>query len=207
MARYGIVVDMDACMGCDACVAGCIQENLTPPGIFFTRVLEREIGKYPRVRRLFLPVRCMHCADPPCVKACPSKALSRREDGIVLIDDKKCLGSKACMQACPYDVIQFYDGEQPEFYYGDGKPTILELKREELGKTFKKGTAVKCTLCVHRVEQGLQPACVIACPAGALYFGDLDDPNSEISKLITTKKGFQLRPEAGSDPSTYYLWR
>ena len=199
MVRWGMVIDLKRCIGCHACTMACKAENATPPGVFWARVLEKEVGKYPSAKRTFLPVLCNHCQDPPCERVCPTGATSKGEDGIVLVDYKQCVGCRACIIACPY---------QARFYLKELKPYFPAgmTPYEEVGYAkFEEGTVMKCTFCSHRVEKGLDPACVITCPTNARYFGDLNDPSSQVSRLIADRRGFQLRPELGTDPSVYYL--
>ena len=199
MSRKGMVIDLNLCIGCQACTIACKAENATPPGIFWARVLEREVGKYPSARPVLLPVLCNHCQNAPCKNACPTGATSQRDDGIVLVDYAKCIGCRACMAACPYQVR--YCWENRESYYPGGLTPF-----EEVGyKKFEMGAVQKCTLCAHRIDQGLEPACVGVCMTSARVFGDLDDPQSEVSRLIGERRGFQLRPELGTDPSVFYL--
>lgn len=200
--RYGMVIDLKRCVGCNACVVACKAENFTPPGTFFTRVLTREYGDFPATMKEFWPILCNHCADPACVKACPTGATSQREDGIISIDYHKCVGCRYCMMACPYRV-RFYFSRR-ENYYGDGGSTPYEELAGKI-KDYQTGTVIKCNFCLDRVEKGLEPACVRTCITGARKFGDLNDPNSEVSILIRSRGGFQLLPEKGTDPSVYYL--
>ncbi len=199
MARYGMVMDLKKCIGCHTCTIACKVENYTRPGIFWNLVLDEELGTYPLVSRRFVPRTCMHCQDAPCVEACPTGASYQREDGIVLVDYEKCVGCKYCIVACPYGARYFNDGK--DGYFGRRL-----APNEEIGyKQHKLGVAEKCTFCVHRVEKGAQPACVQACIAKARYFGDLDNPQSEVAQLIRSKHGFQLLKELGTEPSVYYL--
>lgn len=159
------------------------------------------MGKYPTVRKLFLPVLCNHCDSPPCRDACPTGAtIKRKEDGIVLIDYDKCIGCRACMAACPYDArtyVRKIDG-----YF----PTQGLTPNEEIGcGNQEKGVVTKCILCFERVKLGKEPACIEVCPPKARYFGDLDDPDSQVSQLITNNRGNQLRSEEGTNPSVYYI--
>jgi len=196
-----MVIDLKRCVGCQACTIACKVENFTPLGVFLARVLTKEYGEYPSVRREFWPVLCNNCADPACVKVCPTGATLQREDGIVTIDAQKCIGCRYCMMACPYRVRFFL--ARKESYFSTG-PTPYESFGEE-HKDYQTGTTVKCDFCLDRVDKGLEPACVRVCPAKARYFGDLNDPESEVSRLITLRGGFQLLPEKGTDPSIYYL--
>jgi molybdopterin-containing oxidoreductase family iron-sulfur binding subunit len=199
MVRYGMVIDLKRCIGCDTCTLACRAVKATPRGILLNRVLKYESGKYPHSRLNFLPVMCMHCEEPECKKVRPTGATVRREDGIVTIDGDKCMGCKYCIVACPYGARYFLD--QIRTYYS-GYVTPFE----EVGyRQHRLGTVQKCDFCLERIERGMQPACVSVCPADARFFGDLDDPNSEVSKLIKSRRGFVLNPELGTKPSVYYL--
>lgn len=197
MVRYGMAIDLGACIGCNACTLACKQEHATPPGIFWGRVMEEEVGHYPNTRRLFLPVLCNHCKEPACREVCPSGATYKREDGIVLIDYEKCIGCRACIAACPYMARYFMEESLP--YYADG-PTPYEVHFQN----FQEGVVQKCTFCVERLARGLEPACVQTCPTSCRYFGDLEDPRSAVSVFMKGKKALQLLPEQGTDPSVFY---
>ena len=200
VVKWGVAVDLKRCTGCQACTMACKVENGTPPGVFWTRVLEQEEGTYPHAYKVFMPLRCNHCASPPCVPVCPTGAsYKREEDNIVLVDQDKCIGCHSCVVACPYQVR--YIPENDEGYYG-ANTTPYEKKAYQ---DWQVGTAQKCTLCVHRIDKGLEPACVETCPPKALTFGDLNDPESEISKLIAQRTNFQPRAELGADPCVFYL--
>ncbi len=199
MVRWGMVIDLKRCNGNAACAVACKAEQATPPGIWYAPVVEKEVGKYPNVKRLFLPVLCNHCKNPPCVKACPSGSLSKRADGIVHVNEDVCIGSRACVAACPYGEV-FFDGKQ-EGYFATG---LTPYEMQGYARR-QKGVALKCNFCVHRVDKGLQPACVETCPTRARIFGDLDDPESETSQIIKSRSHFVLRPEAGTEPSVVYL--
>lgn len=198
--RYGMVIDLKKCLGCYGCQISCKAENGTPPGILYARVQKQEIGEFPNVRRLSLPLLCMHCSNPPCEEVCPSGATTRRPDGIVDIDKNACVGCRACMLACPYEA-RFFNAKLREYYPGQGLTPYEEL----LYKEHPTGVVEKCNFCLPRVQRGLEPSCVASCQAHARYFGDLDDPNSEVSKLIRDRAGYQLHSELGTDPSVYYL--
>ena len=199
MARKGIVIDLKRCVGCCACVMACKATHTTAKGVFWARVLERETGKYPSPKRTFLPVLCNHCAEPLCEQACPTGATSKREDGIVLVDYDKCIGCRACVEACPYEVRFFLRAKRGYF------PSGLTALEERGYQKIPVGVVQKCTLCAERVDSGLEPACVQTCPAEARHFGDLDDPYSEVSRLLRSRNPTQLRAELGTDPSVYYL--
>ncbi|MBI2985963.1 MAG: 4Fe-4S dicluster domain-containing protein [Deltaproteobacteria bacterium] len=195
-----MVIDTNRCVGCDACTLACKVQNGTPPGVLLARVLEKEEGRYPNVKRTYLPVLCFHCQDPACVKACPSKALSKRSDGIVVVDKDRCCGVKACMAACPYDALHFY--EDPRGYFGED---LTPIERYFYSR-HRPGTVLKCDFCTDRVEMGMQPACVEACPVSCRYFGDLDNPKSQVSQLVKMEAE-QVLPEAGTNPSVLYLFK
>ncbi len=176
--RYGFLIDQTSCIGCHACTVACKAEHDVPLGVFRTWVKYVEKGEFPNSRRHFLVERCNHCANAPCVAICPTGALFTRPDGIVDFDKDRCIGCKSCMQACPYDAIYIDPAEH---------------------------TAAKCNFCAHRIDQGLQPACVLVCPEEAIIFGDLDDPTTRISQLVGRESVAVRRPEQGTEPKLYYL--
>ncbi len=198
--RYGMVIDLKRCIGCYGCQIFCKAENATPPGILWSRVIFYDSGTFPNVRRTPLPLLCMHCRVPSCVEACPTGASKRRPDGIVTIDRDKCLGCEACIIACPYNARSFYAKEK-EYFPGQGFTPFEQVGYQK----HRVGVVEKCDFCISRVEKGLSPACVINCMAKARYFGDLDDPYSEVSQLIKTRGAVQIHPELNTDPSVYYL--
>lgn len=199
--RYGMVIDLKRCISCYACQVACKAENATPPGVLYAWAFRTERGQFPHTRQVYLPMLCNHCAEPSCVDVCPTGATYKREsDGIVVIDADKCVGCRACMTACPYHA-RYYLDEIRSYYPGQG-PTPYE----QVGYArHVQGTVEKCNFCLSRLEQGLEPACVSNCPAVARIFGDLDDPESEVAKLVRQGRAFQLLPEMGTEPSVYYL--
>jgi len=199
MAKYGMVIDLRKCIGCNTCVAACKAEHLTPTGLFQTSVIEKEMGKFPKTIRVFVPVLCNHCEEPPCVDVCPTGATYKRDDGIVIIDYDKCIGCGACIEHCPYHARTFVDDERTVYY--DGK-TIFE---KPVYQKIPKKVAIKCDFCFHRLEQGLLPACVEVCPTSARIFGDLEDPESEIRELIEKYKAWTMLPDKGTEPQVYYI--
>jgi molybdopterin-containing oxidoreductase family iron-sulfur binding subunit len=162
-------------------------------------VKDQEFGEYPAVTRVFMPVICMHCKEAPCVKVCPTGASHRREDGIVTIDDNKCIGCKYCIEACPYGA-RFFNGDAAG-YFGQ---ELTEMEKIGYAR-HKQGVVEKCTFCGHLLEKGKEPACVQTCIGKARYFGDLDNPDSEVSRLIRARHASQLLKELGTEPSVYYL--
>lgn len=201
-----MLIDLTRCIGCDACTLACKQENGTPFDTFFARVLNVETGTYPNVKRVYIPVLCNHCDDAPCLKSCPNKAIVRRQDGIVLVDQDRCRGTGACVSACPYGNIVLH--RDPEEWYLDQNE---RYEKDFVKLRMKENVARKCTYCAHRVDQGLKPACVVACPTTARIFGDLDDPTSDVSTYVVEQKEqtgrtpFHLLPEAGTKPAGMYL--
>ncbi|MCB0315279.1 MAG: polysulfide reductase NrfD [Calditrichae bacterium] len=176
--NYGFVIDNRKCIGCHACTVACKAEHDVPVGVNRTWVKYIEKGTFPNTRRLFSVMRCNHCEDAPCVEICPVTALHIRDDGIVDFDNRRCIGCKACTQACPYDALHI----DPETH-----------------------TAAKCNYCAHRVDIGLEPACVNVCPEHAIISGDLDDPASEIYQLITREQVSARKVEKGTKPNLFYI--
>ncbi len=202
MTQLALVIDLNVCVGCHACVTSCKQWNTSgtagalvdlnpyaaePNGTFFNRVQTFEVGEFPNTQTVHFPKSCLHCEDPPCVPVCPTGASYKRaSDGIVLVDYDKCIGCKYCSWACPYGAREF-----------DEERKVMS----------------KCTLCVDRIydqaipEPQRKPSCVIACPANARLFGDIHDPASEVSQAISERAGYQLMPEWGTKPANHYLPR
>lgn len=202
--RYGMVIDLKRCVGCFGCQLACKAENGTRPGTLWGRVVKREFGRFPNVRRISLPLLCMHCETPPCAAVCPTGATVKRPDGIVVIDAERCVGCRYCMMVCPYNA-RYYQ-EQELFYFPEQGPNPYE---QAAYRRHPLGVVEKCDFCLSRLERGLEPACVANCMTKARFFGDLDDPESEVSRLIREEGGFQLHPELGTGPSVFYLpaWR
>ena len=179
MAHYAIVVDLDRCIGCHGCEIACKNENNIALGEYWNKVVERgPFGEYPDLEMYFLPTMCQQCQDAPCVNVCPTGASYRDADGMVLVDKEKCIGCKYCMMACPYGV-RAYDTSKD------------------------KGVIEKCTMCAHLIDKGEKPACVKHCPGQARKFGDLDDPESDVSKLRAAKKTYKLK-DVGNHPGVDY---
>ncbi len=178
MTRYAFVIDQRKCIGCHACTVACKAEHDVPIGVYRTWVKYVEKGEFPHARRYFLVNRCNHCDNAPCVAICPTKALYKRADGIVDFDSSRCIGCKSCMQACPYDALYI----DPNTH-----------------------TAAKCNYCAHRIEVGLEPACVIVCPERAIIAGDMHDPHTEIARILAREPVRTRKPEQGTGPNVYYL--
>lgn len=176
--NFGFIIDNRKCIGCHACTVACKSEHDMPLGVNRTWVKYTEKGEFPQVRRIFSVMRCNHCADAPCVDICPVTALYTREDGIVDFDNRRCIGCKACMQACPYDALYI----DPSTH-----------------------TAAKCNYCAHRVDLSLEPACVNVCPEHAIISGDLDNPLTEISQLLAREQVTARKVEKGTRPKLFYI--
>jgi Fe-S-cluster-containing dehydrogenase component len=175
--RWVKVLDQSRCIGCHACTTACKSENQVPLGVTRTYVKSVDVGTFPAVRRVFQVTRCNQCDDAPCVAACPTAAMYRRPDGIVDFDKRVCIGCKACMAACPYDAIFINPDDH---------------------------SAEKCNFCAHRLEIGLEPACVVVCPVEAIVVGDLADPGSKVSRLINREPVTVRRPEKETRPGVFY---
>ncbi len=176
--NFGFIIDNRKCIGCHACTVACKSEHQVPVGVNRTWVKYIEKGEFPDTRRLFSVMRCNHCADAPCVEICPVTALCTRADGIVDFDNRRCIGCKACTQACPYDALFM----EPDNH-----------------------TASKCNYCTHRVDIGLEPACVVVCPEHAIVSGDMDNPDSEISHLLARETVSVRKAEKGTNPKLFYI--
>ncbi len=201
MARYGMVMNIKACLGCRACMAACSQWNQTPfwaedfKGKWRTRVTELVNGEFPEVKRAFFPTICMHCEEPPCRDVCPTGATYINKDGIVLIDYDICLGCKYCIVACPYDARYPYESEdlkEDEKFFGE------DARHHQVHVD-------KCTFCVDRLAEGEEPSCAATCVGHTRIFGDLDDPTSEVAKLVNTGVAQPLSPFLGTKPKVYYI--
>lgn len=201
MTRYAMVIDRKRCVGCDACAISCKQTNGTGPGVFWSRVLKTEEGVYPSARQKFTPVLCNQCENPSCVSVCPVGATYKREDGIVAVDSDRCIGCRYCIAACPYEVRNLVKDNETG-YYGELGLTPFEAARYS---EHVPGTVEKCTFCSERVDEGKQPACVQCCPSRARIFGDLDDPESEVAKLVADRPTTRLQIECGTEPQVYYV--
>ena len=204
MTRLGMLIDLKRCVGCDSCTLSCKAEQGTPPGVMFSRVNRVVTEQQEKIRGFFLPVLCNHCESPACLKACPSHAIYKTNDGIVLIDEDKCVGARACVPACPYN--QSFYPENDLGYFGKTYTPYEEFHNSKR----KKNISMKCNLCKHRLDKGMEPSCVTVCPSECRIFGDLDDPNGKIANYLKTRlpKGepTPLRAEAGTKPKVLYLW-
>ncbi len=211
--RWGMLINLKMCVACYACVAKCKQEHFLPKDILWGKILTAETGEFQSASKQAYPVLCNHCENPICVEVCPTGATQKRDDGIVFIDADKCVGCRSCLIACPYQVRTYYS-KRKEYFTGQGF-TEFENIGEKLFP-YQTGTVVKCNFCVEKIDVGIKrglkpgidrdatPGCVNVCPAKARYFGDIEDPSSEISILIRKWNATPLRPDYGTEPSVYY---
>lgn len=210
--KWGMVIDLRKCTGCNGCNIACVTENNLPPGVTYRPVMTETQGTFPNVSRRFVPRPCLQCDNPPCTPVCPVKATWKRADGITVIDYDRCIGCRYCMTACPYSA-RYYDFGT---FYGDsegGERQPYELlPTPEYGKNYQRdkggspiGNVRKCHFCIHRIERGDLPACVLSCMGRATYFGDMNDPHSLVSELIAQPNVMRLREELGTDPKVFYL--
>jgi len=233
MAKWGMVIDLEKCTGCQACSTACQMENNRLPGENYQDVLYYTEGKQPTPTLKWFPRPCMHCEEPSCVHVCPTKAAFKTDDGVVLIDWNKCIGCKYCMIACPYGV-RFYTDEKPliepnikDVFKGSGdlswNPPYKGPQQDNAhGVGIQpNGVVSKCTFCYHKISKAPKgtpdlsnddpalrefvPACVRTCAPTARYFGDLDNPNSAVSRIISAKKGTRLLEHTGNKPQVYYV--
>lgn len=208
--KWAMVIDVKACIGCRRCVYACVEENNIGrnSGFTYIQVLEMEPGSVNiehtelgyeeagRPDKWYMPVQCMQCAKPTCVYGCPVKATWKEPDGIVVIDYDKCIACRNCMVTCPYGARHF-NWAEPEVPEDERNP---EVPLEE-----KAGVVEKCTFCIQRTRNGQTTACTEACPVGARKFGDLNDPDSEVSQLLKTRRVWRLKEEYGTEPMIWYV--
>jgi molybdopterin-containing oxidoreductase family iron-sulfur binding subunit len=210
MTSYGMVIDQERCVGCQACMTACMEENNVGLNHVWNRVLteggdsiDTPTGKYPKdgsdgtgtLSMSYQPTACQHCDNAPCVKVCPVNATYKRDDGIVEIDYDKCIGCRYCIAACPYNA-RVFNWDESVHLPSSGTGNVPDRPQ---------GVVEKCTFCSHRVEEDLDPACVVACPADARIFGDLDDPDSTVSQYVEEYETDQLLEELEVEPKTYYV--
>jgi Fe-S-cluster-containing dehydrogenase component len=244
MTQYAMVIDLQKCVGCGACALACKTENNTAmrrngQTHNFADYQHTTVGKFPKTQYQTRPVLCNHCTDAPCVEACPvtPKAMYKTADGITMHDDARCIGCRACQDACPYSSEEVkvgetsvisYTGEEGKPYdpfYTDKTAAIpgCTMSGAELtGKTEmpphrtrynhpsyedvrRSNITEKCIFCDHRLKKGELPYCVVSCPASARVFGDRNDPNSDVAKLLKKHKATVLKPEEGTSPNVFYI--
>ena len=215
-----MVIDLNACVGCAACDIACKSENNVPDGFAWSNHIIEMEGVFPKVKYRYTPTLCNHCTNAPCVAVCPTTAMHKDANGITMHDAEKCIGCGACVIACPYSVI-YFNKNAPHVAEDDDQAIIPECTsspdemREALGVPLPyynpvvgvrpQGIVEKCTFCEHRLSEGLDPACVEACPAGARIFGDRNDPNSAASQALDKHRARVLQPEQGTQPNVLYI--
>ncbi len=226
MPRYAMVIDLQRCVGCSSCSISCRNENNVPDGIYWSNKITQTSGRFPNVGYHYMPTLCNHCDNAPCVRGCPTQAMHKLKNGITMHDPKKCIGCKYCEFNCPYGVI-YFNWSTPHKFWRDNRPLIkgaTSSPAEEVKKTRgkavpyfnpereatlpgirPKGVVEKCTFCDHRVRREKLPYCVESCPADARIFGDLNDPKSEVRKLLGKFRPFRLREQLGTEPHVFYI--
>jgi phenylacetyl-CoA:acceptor oxidoreductase subunit 1 len=214
MTRWGMVVDLRRCVGCQACAIACKQANDVLPDRW-RKVVDCGVGEAPRRERIFLHLFCQHCEQPPCLAVCPTEATYRRPDGIVAIDYETCVGCGYCIVACPYEARTISHRRDNAFRWGLGH--VAEDLGSGLPNPEHVGVCTKCHFCQQRIDAGLQkglqpgvdpeatPACVVICSSEALHFGDLDDVESEVSQLIGQNRPQRMLERLETDPAIYYI--
>lgn len=204
--KYAIVVDMHRCIGCWSCSVACKLENNLPDQAWWNTVLtvggdsvNTPAGEYGNNTMSFMPTHCHHCDEPACVEVCPTGATYKDEEtGIVMQDTETCIGCRSCLSACPYTGVRTFIDGTPQ--------AVLDWPVGSMeAPVHVENTVEKCILCYYRVAEDKLPACVEGCPARARYFGDLNDPESEVSKLLAQREYTQMLPEEGTEPNIYYL--
>jgi len=223
MARWGMVIDLDKCTACQACVVACRAENNIPfagaeeaakgRAMFWMNMIPLVEGEYPRLRSRYIPVPCMHFDEPHCVKVCPVAATYKNPEGLIGQIYSRCIGCRLCTVACPY-TVRYFNWYAPKF------PDGMDRYQNPEVVVRPKGVVEKCSFCVQRIrkakkrakEEGREvqdgevaPACAQTCPSGAIVFGDLDDPESLVSRLARSPRAFRLMEELGTEPKVYYL--
>lgn len=225
MTRWAMVIDLDKCIGCQACTLACRMENNTPiagpqeaaegRAILWNEVLTYQEGEYPNVKVHYVPRPCFHCENPPCVRVCPVQATYVNDEGLVIQDYARCIGCRYCATACPYGARYFnwYEPHWPDALKAHLNPDPQVAPRP-------KGVVEKCTFCIQRLQKARAkaeaegrvfqatdyiPACVETCTGRARYFGDLDDPTSLVSQLAKSTRAFRLEEELGTQPKMIYL--
>lgn len=215
-ARWGMIIDSEKCVRARACMMACKVENNTPPGVDYNVTVEEEKGIYPDVHHRYIFRPCNHCEYPSCTYVCPTQAtFKREEDGIVVIDYDKCIGCRYCIAACPYCARSFdyghYFNHPPAEFEKMPSPEYKQNRVRE-GVRPPVNSTRKCSFCLHRISEGLAPACATSCPQDVIHFGDLNDPDAKcwihgesMRELLRTRSSFRIKEELGNEPNVFYL--
>jgi molybdopterin-containing oxidoreductase family iron-sulfur binding subunit len=226
--KLAMVINLHRCVGCGACSIACKNENNVEGNVFWSSRISHTKGKFPNVRYEYITTLCNHCEKAPCVKACPTHAMHKGDGDITMHNTDKCIGCRYCIASCPYGVIHFNAGESHKFWRDDdpliegATPSAEEVTKKVNGRIIpfynpdreeaksgtglrKRGIVEKCTLCDHRLNVGKLPYCVDACPTNARIFGDLNDPNSEVSQILGKFRAMRLKEEFGTEPKVFYV--
>jgi len=227
-AKLAMVIDLQRCTGCGGCLISCKSENNLQSGVTFAKKIAKTVGTFPNVRLEFIPTLCNQCENAPCVRGCPTGAMHKGIGNITTHTPDKCIGCKTCMAMCPYGVISRNTKETHRYWRGKtamikgctSAPTEVLAKVKGNGIPYYnpdkeksapgaglryKGIVEKCTFCDHLVKEGKLPFCVQSCPANARIFGDLNDPTSEVSKLLAKYRPWRLKEHLGTKPKVYYI--
>lgn len=226
--RLAMVIDLQRCTGCGGCIIACKNENNVQNGFAWSNKISRTVGKFPNIRYEYIPTLCNHCENAPCVQACPTGAMHKGDGDITMHNPKLCIGCKTCKAACPYGVI-YFNKKRPHKFWNSDKHLIKGCTSSPLQVTQKvganvipyynpareqsypgaglryKGITEKCSFCDHKVRNGDLPYCVDRCPASARIFGDLNDPNSEVSKILGKYRPWRLKEHLGTQPKVFYV--
>lgn len=226
--RLAMVIDLQRCTGCGGCILTCKNENNVQLGVAWSSKISRTVGTFPNVRFEYIPTLCNHCENAPCAKSCPTGAMHKGYGGITKHTPSKCIGCRTCLVMCPYDIPKT-NAVDPHRFWKDRTALLKGVTssgaevakqvgadvipyynpdKESMAKgggLRYKGIAEKCTFCDHRVENGELPYCVEGCPADARIFGDLNDPNSDVSKLLARYRPWRLKEELGTEPKVFYI--
>ena len=227
MPKFAMVIDLQRCVGCGGCSIACRNENNVSEGIYWSSKITETSGTFPNVRYHYRPTLCNHCSNPPSVRGCPTKAMHKLDTAITMHDPKKCIGCRYCIYNCPYEVI-YFNWQDPHKFWKDERSVIAggTISPQEMSKkinggkrtpysnperaqtlpeTRPKGVVEKCTFCDHRIKDGKIPYCVESCPADARVFGDLDKPDSKVTRLLGKYKPDRLKERLGTRPNVYYI--